>query len=719
MAFEGLSEKLSATFKRLRGKGRLTEADVREGMREVRLALLEADVSYKVVKDFVAQVTERCIGADVLDSLTPAQQIVKIVNEELVQLMGGTNAKLTFASKGPTVVMMVGLQGAGKTTNGAKLAGLMRRQFGKRPLLVACDVYRPAAITQLQVVGKQLDIPVFEMGQANPVHIAEEAIKYARDHGHDMVFLDTAGRLHVDEALMNELKNIKAKVHPNEILLVVDAMTGQDAVNAATAFDQALGIDGVMLTKLDGDARGGAALSIRAATGKPIKFVGTGEKLDMIELFHPDRMASRILGMGDMLTFIEKAEQQYDEEQAMFDYVTGCGCNIGRGGYEGAYQAEETVLRTRQQLCRLFHGPDSRCVAFTKNITESLNVLLKGLLRPGDHVLVSAMEHNAVMRPLTQLTRRGVTFDRIPCRPDGTLMTERLPGLLRENTRAVVMLHASNVCGTLLPAAEVGTFCRENGLLFLLDTAQTAGAFPIDMEAMGADALAFTGHKGLMGPQGTGGFLLRPELAAELEPLLSGGTGSASHSEEVPSFLPDRFEAGTLKLRDVPSVRQGVVDLDGYRQLGHAAAHEQLPPADPDVAVRRSAGRVGQGRVVQPRQAGGKDAGAFRPAVRFDGAALPGRRLLHASHGDVVLIGHPGRLQTAIGIAAVRLHLGEGYRALVILYHLAVLNAPPQLRHPVHRPVNDIQHGQEDRLVLRPQPQLQGRHIQHRGWGDL
>lgn len=316
MAFEGLSEKLNATFKRLRGKGRLTEADVREGMREVRLALLEADVSYKVVKDFVAQVTERCIGADVLDSLTPAQQIVKIVNEELVQLMGGTNAKLTFASKGPTVVMMVGLQGAGKTTNGAKLAGLMRRQFGKRPLLVACDVYRPAAITQLQVVGKQLDIPVFEMGQANPVRIAEEAIKYARDHGHDMVFLDTAGRLHVDEALMNELKNIKAKVHPNEILLVVDAMTGQDAVNAATAFDQALGIDGVMLTKLDGDARGGAALSIKAATGKPIKFVGTGEKLDMIEPFHPDRMASRILGMGDMLSFIEKAQQTYDEKQA-------------------------------------------------------------------------------------------------------------------------------------------------------------------------------------------------------------------------------------------------------------------------------------------------------------------------------------------------------------------------------------------------------------------
>ncbi|MEI3122950.1 MAG: signal recognition particle protein [Oscillospiraceae bacterium] len=316
MAFEGLSEKLNQTFKRLRGKGRLTEADVRAGMREVRLALLEADVSYKVVKDFVAQVTERCVGADVLDSLTPAQQVVKIVNEELTKLMGGSSAKIATASKGLTVVMMVGLQGAGKTTNAAKLAGLMRRQFGKRPLLVACDVYRPAAITQLQVVGGQLDIPVFEMGQSDPVHIAEEAIRYAKDHGHDMVFLDTAGRLHIDEKLMDELKAVKAAVHPNEILLVVDAMTGQDAVNAASAFDETLGIDGVVLTKLDGDARGGAALSIRAATGKPIKFAGTGEKLDMIEQFHPDRMASRILGMGDMLTFIEKAEQQYDEAQA-------------------------------------------------------------------------------------------------------------------------------------------------------------------------------------------------------------------------------------------------------------------------------------------------------------------------------------------------------------------------------------------------------------------
>ena len=317
MAFEGLSEKLNAVFKNLRGKGRLTEADVRTGMREVRLALLEADVSYKVVKDFVAQVTERCVGSDVLESLTPAQQIIKIVNEELTKLMGSTNAKITTANRGPTVVMMVGLQGAGKTTNGAKLAGLMRRQFGKRPLLAACDVYRPAAITQLQVVGQQLDIPVFEMGQIDPVTIAREAVKYAADHGNDMVFLDTAGRLHVDEALMNELKSIKAAVQPSEILLVVDAMTGQDAVNAAQSFNEWLNIDGVMLTKLDGDARGGAALSVKAVTGKPIKFIGTGEKLDMIEPFHPERMASRILGMGDVLTLIEKAEQALDQKKAM------------------------------------------------------------------------------------------------------------------------------------------------------------------------------------------------------------------------------------------------------------------------------------------------------------------------------------------------------------------------------------------------------------------
>ena len=316
MAFEGLTEKLNATFKRLRGKGRLTENDVREAMREVRLALLEADVGYKVVKDFVATVTERAIGTDVLDSLTPAQQVIKIVNEELTNLMGGGTAKLTMANNGPTVVMMVGLQGAGKTTTTAKLAGLMRKQYTKRPLLAACDVYRPAAIEQLKVVGGQLDLPVFEEGQGDPVTIAQNAIRHARDYGSDMVFLDTAGRLHVDETLMDELKRMKAAVRPNEILLVVDAMTGQDAVNAASAFDKALGIDGVILTKLDGDARGGAALSIRAATGKPIKFVGTGEKLDMIEPFHPDRMASRILGMGDMLSFIEKAQASYDEKQA-------------------------------------------------------------------------------------------------------------------------------------------------------------------------------------------------------------------------------------------------------------------------------------------------------------------------------------------------------------------------------------------------------------------
>ena len=315
MAFEGLTEKLSAAFKKLRGKGRLTEADVKEAMREIRLALLEADVSYKVVKEFVAKVSERAVGSDVLESLSPAQMIVKIVNEELTALMGGTDTKLTIASKPPTVVMLVGLQGAGKTTNGAKLAGLMKKN-GKRPLLAACDIYRPAAIQQLEVVGGQLGIPVFQMGQSDPVDIAKAAIEHAKKHGNDMVFLDTAGRLHVDEELMNELRAVKAAVDPTEILLVVDAMIGQDAVNAAKAFDDALDISGVMLTKLDGDARGGAALSIKATTGKPIKFAGTGEKLDNIEVFHPDRMASRILGMGDVLSLIEKAEQNFDMKKA-------------------------------------------------------------------------------------------------------------------------------------------------------------------------------------------------------------------------------------------------------------------------------------------------------------------------------------------------------------------------------------------------------------------
>ena len=316
MAFEGLTEKLSAAFKKLRGKGRLTEADVKESMREIRLALLEADVSYKVVKQFISQVTEKAVGSDVLEALSPAQMIVKIVNQELTELMGGSSAKLTIASKPPTVIMMVGLQGAGKTTNGAKLAGYMKKN-GKRPLLAACDIYRPAAIKQLEVVGEQLDVPVFQMGQTNPVDIAKAAVEHAKQHGNDIVFLDTAGRLHVDEELMDELRNIKAAVDPTEILLVVDAMIGQDAVNAAKAFDEALDIDGVVLTKLDGDARGGAALSIRAVTGKPIKFVGMGEKLDQIEVFHPDRMASRILGMGDMLSLIEKAEQNFDQQKAM------------------------------------------------------------------------------------------------------------------------------------------------------------------------------------------------------------------------------------------------------------------------------------------------------------------------------------------------------------------------------------------------------------------
>ena len=316
MAFEGLTEKLSAAFKKLRGKGRLSQADVKESMREIRLALLEADVSYKVVKDFIAKVTERAVGSDVLEALSPAQMIVKIVNEELTALMGGESTKLSIDPKPPTVVMLVGLQGAGKTTNGAKLAGFMKKQHGKRPLLAACDVYRPAAIQQLEVVGGQLGIPVFQMGQIDPVDIAKAAVEHAKAHGNDIVFLDTAGRLHVDEQLMDELCRIKAAVSPIEIILVVDAMIGQDAVNAAKAFDDALDITGVMLTKLDGDARGGAALSIKAVTGKPIKFIGTGEKLDQIEVFHPDRMASRILGMGDMLSLIEKAEQTFDMEKA-------------------------------------------------------------------------------------------------------------------------------------------------------------------------------------------------------------------------------------------------------------------------------------------------------------------------------------------------------------------------------------------------------------------
>ncbi len=315
--FDSLAEKLNNAFKKFRNKGKLTEADVKEGMREVKLALLEADVNFKVVREFVKKVTERAIGAEVLESLMPGQQIIKIVHEELIALMGETNNKLQISSRPPTVVMMVGLQGSGKTTHSGKLAGMYKKQ-GKRPLLVACDVYRPAAVDQLKVVGGQLDIPVFEMGtDVSPVEIAKAGLAHAAKHGHDMVFIDTAGRLHVDEVLMAELSNIKEIANPTEILLVVDAMTGQDAVNVAEAFNNQLDITGVILSKLDGDTRGGAALSVRYVTGKPIKFTGNGEKLDAIEPFYPDRMASRILGMGDVLTLIEKAQQNFDEKKAM------------------------------------------------------------------------------------------------------------------------------------------------------------------------------------------------------------------------------------------------------------------------------------------------------------------------------------------------------------------------------------------------------------------
>lgn len=315
MAFEGLSDRLESAFSRLKSKGSLTESDVKEAMREVRLALLEADVNYKVAKDFTQKVTERAIGAQVMESLTPAQMVIKIVNEELTDLMGGTQSRLAYASHPPTVVMMCGLQGSGKTTHCAKIA-LKLKNENHRPLLVACDIYRPAAIKQLQVVGEQVGVPVFEMGQTNPVTIAKEAIKLAKDKGYDYVFIDTAGRLHIDAELMEELKNIKNEVHPHEILLVVDSMLGQDAVTVAGTFNDELGIDGLVLTKMDGDTRGGAALSARAVTGKPIKFVGMGEKLDELDIFHPDRMASRILGMGDVLSLIEKAETALDEKKA-------------------------------------------------------------------------------------------------------------------------------------------------------------------------------------------------------------------------------------------------------------------------------------------------------------------------------------------------------------------------------------------------------------------
>ena len=315
MAFEGLSEKLNNVFRKLKSRGKLTESDIKDAMREVRLALLEADVSYKVVKDFVAKVSEKAVGKEVLESLTPAQQVIKIVRDELCELMGESNARINMPSKGPCIIMMCGLQGSGKTTHSAKLAKHFKKE-GHRPLLAACDIYRPAAINQLQVVGEKAGVKVFEMGQISPVVIAKQAVAHAKDYGNDIVILDTAGRLHIDEALMDELKNIKEAVHPDEIMLVVDAMTGQDAVNVAKAFDDALGIDSVLMSKLDSDTRGGAALSVLAVTGKPIKFVGTGEKLDEFEHVHPERRASRILGMGDVMTLIEKAEDDIDKKNA-------------------------------------------------------------------------------------------------------------------------------------------------------------------------------------------------------------------------------------------------------------------------------------------------------------------------------------------------------------------------------------------------------------------
>lgn len=316
MIFESLSDRLQATFKKLRGHGKLTEDDVNEAMREVRMALLEADVNFKVVKQFIKTVKERAIGQDILETLTPAQVVIKIVDEELTKLMGGTQSRLNISPKPPTVIMMVGLQGAGKTTSAGKL-GLALKKQGKRPLLVAADIYRPAAITQLQVLGKQLDIPVFSMEQGtDAVTIAKESIGYSQSHACDVVIIDTAGRLQIDEKLMQELRDIKSEVHPHEILLVVDAMTGQESVNVAQAFNDALGLDGVVMTKLDGDARGGAALSVKAVTGVPIKFIGLGEKLEPLEPFHPDRMASRILGMGDVLSLVEKAQATFDMEEA-------------------------------------------------------------------------------------------------------------------------------------------------------------------------------------------------------------------------------------------------------------------------------------------------------------------------------------------------------------------------------------------------------------------
>ncbi len=373
MAFDNLMDRLQETFRKIKNHGKVTEADVKSAMREIRLALLEADVNYKVVKDFIAKVSERSVGAEILESLTPAQHIVKIVREELVELMGGEESKLNFSSKPPTVIMMVGLQGAGKTTTSAKIAAQLRKQKSKRPLLVACDVYRPAAVKQLQVVGAQMDIPVFAIeGNTDPVFIAESAIKHAREKGNDLVIIDTAGRLHVNEELMQELQNIKEKAEPSEILLVVDSMTGQDAVNVAESFNNQLDITGVILTKLDGDTRGGAALSVRAVTGKPIKYAGMGEKLSDLEVFYPDRMASRILGMGDVLTLIDKAQEAFDEKQA---------ADLEKKLMQSRYTLEDFLGHLRQMKKM---GPLSQIVGMlpgmNKEMLNNVNVDDKQLL---------------------------------------------------------------------------------------------------------------------------------------------------------------------------------------------------------------------------------------------------------------------------------------------------------------------------------------------------
>jgi len=390
MAFEGLTDKLQSAFKKLSGRGKLSEQDVKAAMREVRLALLEADVNFNVVKDFIKRVTDRAVGQEILSSLTPGQQVVKIVNEELAQLMGGVNAKLTYSPAPPTIYMLCGLQGAGKTTMAAKLGNLIKKG-GKKPLLVACDVYRPAAIKQLQVVGGQVGVEVFERGQGDPVQIAKEAVEYAKYYGRDPVILDTAGRLHIDENLMAELRNIRATVKPREILLVVDAMTGQDAVTVADTFNKELGVDGVILTKLDGDTRGGAAISVRAVTGKPIKFSGTGEKLTDIEPFHPDRMASRILGMGDVLSLIEKAQEGIDEKAAV---------DMARKMRTNSFNLEDYLEQLRQ-LSKM------GSVSSMLKMIPGLGSKIKDADIDEDKMLRAQKKNEAIILSMTRMERRN------------------------------------------------------------------------------------------------------------------------------------------------------------------------------------------------------------------------------------------------------------------------------------------------------------------------